>query len=96
MYSPMRPPAQVGPREDVGKKFSRAFTQQFPNFLHFAQVLNYQDKLVQSGDADMCYYNFLCSIPVGDVIDFNHIFSNVGYLFFGLLFLILTAYKVIS
>jgi hypothetical protein len=42
----------------------------------------------------MCYYNFLCSIPVMNVIDFNHIFSNIGYLFFGSLFLFLTAYKV--
>jgi hypothetical protein len=58
------------------------------------QVLNYQEKLLQSGDADMCYYNFLCSIPVMNVIDFNHIFSNIGYLFFGSLFLFLTAYKV--
>ena len=59
-----------------------------------SQVLNYQEKLLQSGDADMCYYNFLCSIPVMDVVDFNHIYSNIGYLFFGLLFLVLTAYKV--
>ena len=58
------------------------------------QVLNYQEKLLQSGDADMCYYNFLCSIPVMNVVDFNHIYSNIGYLFFGLLFLVLSAYKV--
>ena len=41
----------------------------------------------------MCYYNFQCSIPVGALTDFNHFFSNIGYIGFGFMFLILTKYK---
>ena len=42
---------------------------------------------------DLCYFNFLCSIPVDKVEDFNHIFSNIWYLGFGLLFVFLTKYR---
>ena len=41
----------------------------------------------------MCYYNFQCAIPFGTLTDFNHFFSNIGYVGFGLIFLILTKYK---
>ena len=56
-------------------------------------VLKYQEALQVSGNNDLCYYNFLCSIPVGKVQDFNHILSNVGYIAFGLTFLGLVKYR---
>ncbi|TRY74666.1 hypothetical protein TCAL_00719 [Tigriopus californicus] len=56
-------------------------------------MLSYQDKLLTSGDQDICYYNFLCSVPVGVVRDFNHIFSNIWYMALGILFVILSAYR---
>lgn len=56
-------------------------------------MLSYQDKLMTSGDQDICYYNFLCSVPVGAVKDFNHIYSNIWYMALGILFVILTAYR---
>ncbi len=56
-------------------------------------VINQQDKLRTTGDQDICYYNFLCSIPVKEVTDFNHIFSNIWYLGFGMLFIFLTGYR---
>jgi len=48
------------------------------------QVLN------QTGNQDLCYYNFLCAHPLGLLSDFNHMFSNVGYIMLGLLFIGLT------
>lgn len=50
--------------------------------------------LNETGNQDLCYYNFLCShsLKLGPwkFSDFNHIFSNIGYVFFGLLFILIT------
>ena len=54
-------------------------------------VINFQQ--TQDENQDTCYYNFLCSISVGNVTDFNHIFSNMYYMGFGLLFLVLVLSK---
>ena len=56
-------------------------------------VINYQEAMSDDGNQDICYFNFLCSIPVGVVKDFNHIFSNVFYIWFGVLFIFLVASK---
>ncbi|XP_050440508.1 SID1 transmembrane family member 1-like [Adelges cooleyi] len=57
-------------------------------------VFTYQKVLNESGNQDLCYYNFLCShsLKLGPwkFSDFNHIFSNIGYVFFGLLFMLIT------
>lgn len=50
-------------------------------------VVTYQRVLNQTGEQDLCYYNFLCAHPLGVLSDFNHLFSNVGYILFGILFL---------
>ncbi len=52
-------------------------------------VLTYQDVTSATGDLDRCYYNFLCANPLGVFMDFNHVFSNVGYILLGLLFVFL-------
>jgi len=52
--------------------------------LYCLQVLN------QTGNQDLCYYNFLCAHPFGLLSDFNHVFSNTGYVVLGLLFILLT------
>jgi hypothetical protein len=52
--------------------------------LYCLQVLN------QTGNQDLCYYNFLCAHPLGFLSDFNHVFSNIGYILLGLLFIGLT------
>ena len=54
-------------------------------------VIIYQKVLNDTGDQDLCYYNFLCAHPLGDLTDFNHVYSNLGYILLGLLFIILTA-----
>ena len=56
-------------------------------------VFKYQDVLTFTGNNDLCYYNFLCSIPIGKVQDFNHILSNIGYIAFGITFLIIVWYR---
>nr|AXZ00255.1 systemic interferece defective-1 protein [Hyphantria cunea] len=40
------------------------------------------------GSLDICYYNFLCAHPAGSLSDFNHVYSNVGYLLLGALFML--------
>ncbi|XP_076310308.1 SID1 transmembrane family member 1-like isoform X2 [Tachypleus tridentatus] len=50
-------------------------------------VYTYQKVLNVTGNEDICYYNFLCAHPVGVFSDFNHVYSNLGYIMLGLLFL---------
>ncbi len=56
-------------------------------------VLKYQDMLEISGNNDMCYYNFLCTLPLLNVRDFNHVFSNIGYMFCGLTYIAVVWYR---
>jgi hypothetical protein len=55
-------------------------------------VLTYQN-VTHKGNQDMCYFNFLCAHPLGLVTDFNHIFSNLGYVMLGILFIIIVSRK---
>ncbi|XP_058803518.1 SID1 transmembrane family member 1-like isoform X2 [Phymastichus coffea] len=50
-------------------------------------VVTYQNVLHVTGNQDLCYYNFLCSHPLQFLSDFNHVFSNLGYILLGLLFI---------
>lgn len=49
-------------------------------------VLKSNNDYKDTGNHDLCYYNHLCLKPLGRVRDFNHLFSNLGYIVFGLLF----------
>ena len=53
-------------------------------------VITYQNVLHVTGNQDLCYYNFLCAHPLALLSDFNHVFSNFGYILLGLLFIFLT------
>ncbi|KAF5273976.1 hypothetical protein FQA39_LY01092 [Lamprigera yunnana] len=56
-------------------------------------VITYQRLVNISGNLDYCYYNFLCAHPAFEISDFNHIYSNIGYGFMGMLFLFVTSYR---
>lgn len=51
-------------------------------------VVTYQRLLNQSGNQDLCYFNFFCAHPLMMLSDFNHVFSNLGYVVLGALFLL--------
>ncbi|XP_017769438.1 PREDICTED: SID1 transmembrane family member 1-like [Nicrophorus vespilloides] len=55
-------------------------------------MVSYQRAVDVSGNLDMCYHNFYCSHPFY-FTDFNHIFSNVGYVIFGILFIAVTFFR---
>lgn len=54
-------------------------------------VLTYQNMSKSTGNQDLCYYNFLCAHPLGVVTDFNHVYSNLGYVMLGTLFIGITS-----
>ena len=56
-------------------------------------MVTYQKVTNSTGDQDLCYYNFLCAHPLGVLSDFNHVYSNLGYVMLGLLFMAITWYK---
>ncbi|KAK8393036.1 hypothetical protein O3P69_013225 [Scylla paramamosain] len=54
-------------------------------------VITYQKVLDETGNQDLCFYNFWCAHPLGPLTDFNHIFSNISYILFGILFITMCA-----
>ena len=56
-------------------------------------VLKYQDSTEETGNMDICYFNFQCAFPLGRLSDFNHFLSNIGYVAFGITFIVITKYK---
>ena len=51
-------------------------------------MVTYQEMTNSTGNQDLCFYNFLCAHPLGIVTDFNHIYSNLGYVLLGILFML--------
>ncbi|XP_059061588.1 SID1 transmembrane family member 1-like isoform X2 [Achroia grisella] len=51
-------------------------------------LYTYQQMVFQTGNQDLCYYNFLCAHPLGMMSDFNHVYSNISYVVLGLVFVI--------
>ncbi|CAG7826863.1 unnamed protein product, partial [Allacma fusca] len=52
-------------------------------------IFHYLGVLYRTGEYDICYYNYLCAWRVGFLLDFNHFFSNIGYVIFGVAFIII-------
>lgn len=44
-------------------------------------------RLQETGNYDLCYFNYYCAHRLGTFHDFNHIFSNLGYLICGPVFI---------
>ncbi|XP_060808856.1 SID1 transmembrane family member 1 isoform X1 [Amyelois transitella] len=53
-------------------------------------LFTYQQMVFQTGNQDLCYYNFLCAHPLGalQMSDFNHVLSNIGYVLLGVIFML--------
>ena len=51
--------------------------------MYSLQVLN------NTGDEDLCYYNFLCAYRLSFLTAFNNVYSNIGYIMLGFLFILL-------
>ncbi|XP_046576282.1 SID1 transmembrane family member 1-like [Haliotis rubra] len=56
-------------------------------------VITYQKVLVATGNEDLCYYNFDCAHPLGVLSCFNSVFSNIGYVLLGILFILLVWHR---
>ncbi|XP_045477539.1 SID1 transmembrane family member 1-like isoform X2 [Harmonia axyridis] len=56
-------------------------------------VATYQRMVNKTGNQDLCYYNFSCAHPLFGFSDFNHIFSNTGYLVLGALFICVVLHR---
>uniref|UniRef100_A0A8C5QHW1 SID1 transmembrane family member 1 n=1 Tax=Leptobrachium leishanense TaxID=445787 RepID=A0A8C5QHW1_9ANUR len=52
-------------------------------------VITYQTVLNVTGNQDICFYNFLCAQPLGDLSAFNNVMSNMGHVLLGFLFLLI-------
>ncbi|NWQ98291.1 SIDT2 protein, partial [Burhinus bistriatus] len=59
-------------------------------------VITYQTVVNVTGNQDICYYNFLCAHPLGNLSAFNNILSNLGYVLLGLLFLLIILKREIN
>ncbi|XP_070549049.1 SID1 transmembrane family member 1-like [Ptychodera flava] len=95
-----KPPLSVAdlsknPDEAQSEKYKLYCTNLIPIAIFYALpviqlVLARQNIFHDNGDEDVCYYNFLCSNPLGVLSSFNNVFSNVGYILLGILFIIIT------
>lgn len=56
------------------------------------KVLQTHFSLQKSSTKDLCHHNFRCLRPLLGLMAFNHVFANVWYVFFGVIF-ILIAYR---
>ncbi|XP_070549029.1 SID1 transmembrane family member 1-like isoform X2 [Ptychodera flava] len=79
-------------RKTLRKKYKRIHWNLLPIAVFYALpviqlVITYQTIFNKSGNEDICYYNFLCANPLGVISAFNNIFSNIGYILLGVLFL---------
>lgn len=85
---------------DVFAKYPRRIKQRSFNYLSHTTsialfysipviqlVVTYQRVVNMTGDQDLCYYNFLCAHPALSFSDFNHIYSNIGYILIGIFFI---------
>ena len=59
----------------------------------FQLVLHYQETSVNSGNLDICYYNYDCLYHYLFLEDFGHVFSNVSYMICGAFFLVVAFHR---
>ncbi|OQV22057.1 SID1 transmembrane family member 2 [Hypsibius exemplaris] len=84
----LRPIVQIGKR-DRAYNWTLLIIAIFYALPVVQLVLTYQRVMKSTGNMDLCYYNFKCAHPLGRLNDFNHIFSNIGYVLLGALFVLI-------
>merc|ERR1711892_642451 len=57
------------------------------SLLVFQIAFQEAEKQKDSGNNNMCYFNNLCQKQFGPFLNFNQIFSNVGYAYFGIMYM---------
>ncbi|ODM96325.1 SID1 transmembrane family member 1 [Orchesella cincta] len=62
----------------------------------FQLMRTFRERLQETGNFDICYFNHYCSHMLGPYHDFNHMYSNVGYLLFGLFYGAIVRYRQTS
>uniref|UniRef100_A0A4W5M8M6 SID1 transmembrane family member 2 n=1 Tax=Hucho hucho TaxID=62062 RepID=A0A4W5M8M6_9TELE len=76
---------------DLARKDKRVLSKKYQ--IYFCVLMLTCSGLLQvvnvTGNQDICYYNFLCAHPLGNLSAFNNILSNLGYVMLGLLFLLI-------
>ena len=40
-------------------------------------------------DSDLCYFNYKCKHSLGKIVAFNNVISNIFYIVFGLIFIVI-------
>ncbi|KAL5499909.1 hypothetical protein EMCRGX_G011378 [Ephydatia muelleri] len=59
----------------------------------FQLVISQQLSLRTDGNGDQCYYNFKCAVPYGVLSAFNNVWSNIGYILLGTIFIIIVTIR---
>jgi len=59
----------------------------------FQMVFAEAQRSYATGDMERCYLNFGCARPWGIFPDFNHTISNLGYIIYGFIFIVIVFYK---
>ncbi|VIO98928.1 Uncharacterized protein BM_BM1948 [Brugia malayi] len=57
--------------------------------LQYFHTLLLDQLTLMTDNLDVCHYNMECSVALGPFMTFNHMYSNVGYLLFGFVFIVL-------
>lgn len=75
------------------KKYKQYFLYLLPLLIFYAlpviQLVRVYLLIFDDGNQDICYYNFECARPLRGMFVFNNIYSNMGYVLLGLLFMLI-------
>jgi len=72
------------------RRFINSLSMRSLQVMFFIQVLH------RTGEYDLCYYNYFCAHPFGLIPDFNHMYSNIGYILCGLSFVVIVRIRQLT
>ena len=65
----------------------------FYNIPALQSTLLKQKIALQEGDLDFCFYNTRCALRLGELYAFNNVWSNIGFVLLGVLFMLIVAVR---